>query len=149
MGAVLADVGAVDLDCAFGDVPEAGDEVDHGRFTGSGRAHYGYGLTLLNLEVDVAQDLALPVVGEADVLEADGMFETGERLGVSGLLDRALGREDLVDALHGRHALGDSVGRFGEVLDRLDDRVEDGHVGDEGRGVDAGMVAQDEGSAEP
>ena len=40
-------------------------------------------------------------------------------------------------------------GMPGQFLDRLDDAVEDDHVVDEGRRVDGGAVAQDQGAAEP
>ena len=145
----VADVGAVQGDAARGRVVEAGNEVHEGGLAGAARAHDGDRLALRDLQVDAAQHFAAAVVAEADAFEADAFAEAVERLGLLRLADGVLRLQDDVDALHGGEALGDAVGGFGEVLDGLDDAVEDGHVGHEGRGVDDGLVAEDQGAAEP
>ena len=145
----VADVGAVEGDAARRGFEEAGDEVHEGGFAGAARAHDGDGLALRDFELDVVEDLAAAFVAEAHALEADALAEAVERFGIFRFADGVLRLEDGVDALHGGEALGDAVGGFGEVFDRLDDAVEDGHVGHEGRGVDDGLLAEDQGAAEP
>ena len=66
-----ADIHPIDGDASGGGVVEAGDQVDHGGFPGTGRAEQGDDLVGLGFEGDILQYVAVPSIGEGDVLETD------------------------------------------------------------------------------
>lgn len=142
-------VGAVDENLAFGHVVIAGQEVDEGRLARTALPHQCDGLSALHGEIDAVEHLGAAVVAEGDVAEFDFMLQLLEVNGVLHFADGVVGQENLVDALHRRHTLGNGIGGFREILERLYDAVEDDHVEDKGGGIHGRMFREDEGAAIP
>lgn len=104
----VAEVGAAEGHRAGGDVVEAGQERGQGGLAGAGGADQGGDRAGREIEVDVAQDVGAPVVGEGDPAQADvvavgqdGGGGLGEGRGVQQLRDAyggGLAGPDLLDA---------------------------------------------------
>ena len=139
----VPDVFSVKGDAAAGNVPETGNEVHQGRFSGTGFAHDGNHFPAWNLQAHMVQDLARAVIAEGYVLQADALPEILHFQRLGGILDGVLRLQDFVDALHGSQALAHAVGGAGEFLDGLYHRVQDNEEINEGGGVDE-FAAPDE-----
>ncbi len=90
----FAEIVAVDEDAARAHIEEAGDEVDHGRFSGAAGTDEGNDLTATNIQVDIVQDLAFALfiaVSEAHIFETDALAKTLERERAGPLADVVLG----------------------------------------------------------
>ena len=65
----FADVMSINLDAAFVDVVEAGQQVDDRCLARSGRPDQSDALTRFDMEVDLMQDVFAVLIAEGDVLE--------------------------------------------------------------------------------
>ena len=88
-------------------------------------------------------------VGKTHVIESDIIAKCFDVRGMFEFANGILGQENLVDALHRSHPLGNGVRGFGEIFQRLDDAVENHHIKDEGRRINRAVVREDQGAAVP
>ena len=145
--AQLAHVDAVDEHFSLLHVVVAGYQVDERRLAAAALPHEGHGLALGNGEVDVAQHPVFTIL-ETHVAELDVALEAAQVHRPFGLADGHLGHQYLVHALHRGQSFGNVVAGTGEIFQRVDDAVKDGHVVDERGAVDA-SVAQHQHATEP
>lgn len=88
-------------------------------------------------------------VGERDVVVCDMALEMLDLTWLLGVGDGILRAENLIDAHHRGEAFLDGVHRLAEVFGRVDYGVENHHVVDEFRCVEARSAPEDERAAEP
>ncbi len=94
--AYIAHIGAVDAHRSGRDVVEAGDQVEHRRLAGPGRAQQGDGLPRFGHETDVVEHHGLLAhVAEADVVELHPALDAFQIAGAGPVLDLDLGVDDL------------------------------------------------------
>ena len=132
MYAKLLHIDAIDEHLALLYIIVARNEVDEGGFSTTALTHNRYRLTLWYREVDISQ-YPLLTIAEGYVAELYLMLEAWNMLRILYFLNRILGQQDLVDTLHRCKALGNIVAHLGNLLQRVDDRVQNHHIINKGR----------------
>ena len=102
----LFDVLSINEDFALRDVVVARYEIDQCAFSRSRLSHDGDGLAFLDGHVDIMKYFPCTVITERHMLQFDAQVKSVDADGVLHFLDVVLCVENLVDALHGCHALG-------------------------------------------
>ena len=123
---VVAQVDAVEQDPALRGVVEAGEQADERRLSRAGRPGDADPGPRGDVKGDVAQDAAVAVVGERDVLEADVARRPGQGPGIRPLPHVRLLVEQREGALGAREVLLELAGPLAQ---RSDGRVQLRHVG--------------------
>jgi len=140
----LADVLAVDCDPAAGGIPEAGEQVRHGRLPAAGGADQGHHLALPDLERERLEDRPVSV-RERDPLVLDRGAEGRERV-PARVRHPARRVQDLEDPLARGGSLHGGLPLAPELLDR---GVEHQHRRDEGEELARLELAREDPAAHP
>ena len=112
--------------------------LPHNRHSGSGR----------NVEGHILQDRS-GIVCKSHVLIVDVAFKIGQFHRISRVFYGVDGIKNLIDTDHRGQALLNGIHRLRQVLGRINDGVEDDHVVDEFRSLDARSALKYQRSAEP
>ena len=74
------------------------------------------------------QHVVVPVIPEADTIEADGSTYPARINRAGAFLDHLVGRKDRLNSLQRDRHLGDSAGHAREILNRLEELLQIGEV---------------------
>ena len=101
------------------------------------------------MQVNIVQNLVLPVVAERDMIEIDAVFQFRYMAWMLFLYDVVRRFQYLIHTLHRRQAARNHIACFREIFQRVDDAVQDNHVIDKGRSIYRRVIAQYQRTAEP
>ena len=83
------------------------------------------------------------------MIELDVLVESRQMLRMLLLYNRIISFQNFVYTFHGSQSTRYHVAGFREVLQRIDNAVENNHVINEGRGIDGGIVSENQRTSEP
>ena len=115
-------VHAVDGDAALGHVIEPGDQLAQGGLSAAGGAYHRHRLAHRHMQRHIVQHLVGAVVGKADAVHVDGAPHRGHRLCVGVVGNGGLGAHQLDEPVQSREAVGEQLGKVGQLPHRGDKR---------------------------
>ena len=139
MYAQILDIDTVNQYFSFLHIVITRDKIYQGGFSSTALTHQGNGLALFYDKVDVTQH---PFVGifERHIAELYLMLEVADVNRMFFLTDVALCHENLINTLHGRHALGDVVAGTRKLFQWVDNAIENHQVINKGGAVEDMLV---------
>ena len=117
----LPHVQPIHPDAALRDVIEPGYQLAQGALAAAGGAYDGHRLPGGHGEIDVVKDLAAARIGEADMIQLHLAPDLRQLHGVGGVLNGGLRGHQFNEPVKARKAVGEHLGKVGQLADGADE----------------------------